>query len=144
VDPLVKAGSHVDLSRIVDDIMGSGEGQIRPTPGPSSQPQAQAPPGAGSYLMAQDPHPPAYSRADPSTASYSSHSRDGSVTSQTGLLAALPAGAAQPKKSSPLAKTIAMADGSVRGKVGNRGGPPAIHWLKRSPRNNPPSLEKGE
>jgi len=152
VDPLMKASSHVELSRIVDDIMGSSNEQIRleggrtdmPIPGSSSQPQRSAS-SPESYLMWRDSLPPAHTRTDTSTSSYS-HSRDASVTSKTGLFPSLPSGAALPKKSSPLAQPIGMRDslaGSEARSSVNFGGPPTIHWLKRSPRNNNSGLDKG-
>lgn len=161
VDPLIKASGHVDLSRIVDDIMGSSNEQIRqggagytniPNSDPTSQPHTHSEPsGSEFYLMRQDTLPPPYTRThnrtDSATSSYT-HSRDGSATSQTGLLTPLPLGAAQPKKSSPLAQNTAMGTSSTGDQrnsadmvFGN--GPSTIHWLKRSPRNHHPGLDNG-
>jgi len=147
VDPLTNASSHVDLSRIVDDIMGNNDeagGYIHmPTPPSTTPPRSQSPSDFQSILMKQDGLPPPYAahnRTDSATASHT-HSRGASVTSETGLVPASPGAVpSQPRRSSPLAQGNESTTSLRFGSVG--GSPSTVHWLKRSPRNHHPGLDK--
>ncbi|ESK94522.1 hypothetical protein Moror_7989 [Moniliophthora roreri MCA 2997] len=119
VDPLTRGnGSEIDLSRIVDDIMGPMQGGVvasRSTTtatSSSSAPTSVLPPGAAAPVMYVDPF-----AAGSRTSFYSpGHTKDlsassvSTVSSETGpkSLLGLPAGTAtvSTKKPSPLAHTL--------------------------------------
>jgi hypothetical protein len=137
VDPLVGVGTN-DLSKIVDDVMGPASGSHNDQPPPYTSPFARGnipSMSSASSSLYNDPfrdmsHAPAPS--DPSlyydrrgaSSSMSSHSQQtsGSRPSTPQSLLGLPAGAAAPKKPSPLASAATP--------------PSAATWLNRSPRKH--------
>jgi hypothetical protein len=122
VDPLVGVGTGDGLGKIVDEVMG---------PAPNAAHASMTPSMSSLY---NDPfrdisHAPPAASADASlyydrqgaSSSMSTHSGDRPTTPQS--LLGLPAGAATPKKSSPLATTTTTA-------------PSSATWLTRSPRKH--------
>ncbi|KZT24626.1 hypothetical protein NEOLEDRAFT_1178995 [Neolentinus lepideus HHB14362 ss-1] len=118
IDPLVAGSSNVDLSGIVDNVMGPSSGQHM---------------GGGvhaSEVSLDSYYPP----------SSGGHARDGSTSSQTGLLETSHGFTTPPYRSSPLAASSVSVD--------TGGLNPKKNWLDRSPKkvnfsevpSNPPGL----